>query len=405
MRVVIFSSVPAFPATSGNRARICRLAEELVGSGFSVLFVYAPLRREDVDAEAHKRLFGKDGFLVLGAASKVTFRALLFRLSVRLRRGLSYVAASCWDRFAYLPVDHAFDPRWLVELRGLLSEADAVVSEYVFSSRVLEVAPSQALKIVDTHDVFANRHRRFMSAGRASGYWLTLSPEDEFGALGRADVILAIQSHEAEYFRAGLSRRQWPGKQVVEVGHMTRGEVVDGVPGLRSATFVASRSAANIQGLAWFIEAVVPKVLERIPDFRLNLVGSICEAVKDAGFLRKWGVVDSVERVYREAPLAINPVLVGTGLNIKLIDALALGIPVVSSMTGVRGVDPEFLGGVSVVQDSNPDEFANELCRLLLDDDLRNDLSARASADAMRWNSIQRERLMSVFKRKSMHAP
>ena len=111
----------------------------------------------------------------------------------------------------------------------------------------------------------------------------------------------------------------------------------------------------------------------------------------------KLGRVEHVADAYLRGPILINPITAGTGLKIKLLEAMSLGIPAVSTAMGVRGIDEIFLSGALVIPDGDAQAFADALVRLMSDTALRMELGAKATGSAELWNSSQRNALRSTL--------
>ena len=77
---------------------------------------------------------------------------------------------------------------------------------YVFLSRALEAAPPGVLTLIDTHDRFADRQRQYRPFRAEPNFFYT-DRAGEAAGLARADIVLAIQSEEAAYFRTITDRR------------------------------------------------------------------------------------------------------------------------------------------------------------------------------------------------------
>ena len=111
----------------------------------------------------------------------------------------------------------------------------------------------------------------------------------------------------------------------------------------RTMLFLGSfRHIPNQHALAWFTRDVLPRVLERCPDARLVVVGSdppprhsLPEAA-DAIELR--GFVDDVREPLSRYAVFVCPILSGSGMRVKLLEAFAAGIPVVSTRVGAEGL-------------------------------------------------------------------
>ena len=91
------------------------------------------------------------------------------------------------------------------------------------------------------------------------------------------------------------------------------------------------------------------------------------------------GFVDDLESLYNDSKIVINPIFEGTGLSIKLHEALAAGRAVVSTPIGCRGIDPA--SGVLLCGDMKrqPRHAAELVLDLLADDQKREAMEARAA--------------------------
>jgi polysaccharide biosynthesis protein PslH len=97
--------------------------------------------------------------------------------------------------------------------------------------------------------------------------------------------------------------------------------------------------------------------------------------------------------VFAQAPLSINPMLAGTGINIKLLEAMAAGVPTVSTATGARGLPASLRAGICVVADDQASAFAAEIIRFAGDATLRRETGLAAREDARQWNARQQAEL------------
>lgn len=118
------------------------------------------------------------------------------------------------------------------------------------------------------------------------------------------------------------------------------------------------------------------------------------------GGVLKLGRVENLKDAFTRAPLSINPITLGTGINIKLLDALAAGVPTISTQTGVRGLSEGYRGGVIVVEDGDHQAFANAIMRLSSSREQRQELGNNAFLDAVEWNRRQMTVLGNILKGK-----
>lgn len=386
MRVVLVSSFPAFPSTAGNRSRIRQLALSIKALGHDLTFVLLESKWEACDDAAHEAAFGHGNYIRI---EKKCWRARWARdvtmgAAKRALRMLGVKAAY------YSTLDRFRDRHFVERLAGLDVRPDAVVVEYVLDSWAFDAFPKNARRILDTHDAFADRHKGYVARG-IENYWVSLRPQGENIGFRRADVVLAIQQDEAQRFRRQLaSNGKADNPEVAVVGHLlelgdsTVDYQIDG-----SAVFVASDNPANRHAIHAFIDGVLPRVVREVPGFDLKLAGSICGAVGDVRNVTKLGWVDDLGTVFAQSPFSINPMLTGTGINIKLLDAMAAGVPTVSTATGARGLPESLRQGVCVVADGDAEGFAVAMIRLASDPKLRREMGLAAQQDARSWQDEQ----------------
>ncbi|ANB75647.1 hypothetical protein AYM40_25230 [Paraburkholderia phytofirmans OLGA172] len=389
MKVAIVSPIPLFPLNAGNRSRVLNLARAIRSLGHEVHFAYLETRQpEGIDIEAHRDEFGIAGVTVLRrtGAALWTYRAK--RVAWLLRRTAARVLVR--REAYYTGLDELFSATFSSQLRRLQGERgfDAVFVEYVFYSRALDAFPDSVIKVLDTHDIFADRHVPFIGRPGAMNYMFSISPSREEDGLRRAHVVLAIQSDEG----AALSERladEGQGPEVAVLSHL-----LETIPGIDSrlhpdAAFLGSNNQPNRDALAYFMNDVLPRITAEVPQFRLHLLGGIAGAVDDHPNLIRRGPVKDLAEAFASAPISINPMLLGTGINIKLLESMQYGLPVVTTRLGARGLSSNCLRGVTVVGDRDAQGFADAVVKLVRDANRRAAEGAAARDSARVWHEMQ----------------
>jgi glycosyltransferase involved in cell wall biosynthesis len=124
---------------------------------------------------------------------------------------------------------------------------------------------------------------------------------------------------------------------------------------------------ANVDGLEWFIDAVWPVVLRRLPGATLTVAGKSATTMKflrGAAGVRYVGYVADVASVTNAADIAVVPLRIGGGMRVKVLDFLSRGLPIVTTAVGSEGI-PRIYGGREVYRVADtPTEFANQLVDL-----------------------------------------
>jgi glycosyltransferase involved in cell wall biosynthesis len=111
----------------------------------------------------------------------------------------------------------------------------------------------------------------------------------------------------------------------------------------RRIVFVGSMSYhANVDAIIPFVRQAWPPIRERFPEWRLTIVGSnpvpAVLALGNEKHVEVAGTVPDVRPYYREALAAIVPLRVGGGTRLKILEAMAAGVPVVSTTLGAEGL-------------------------------------------------------------------
>jgi glycosyltransferase involved in cell wall biosynthesis len=113
--------------------------------------------------------------------------------------------------------------------------------------------------------------------------------------------------------------------------------------------FAGSGHAPNLEAAAVIIEAA-----RLLPEIGFDLVGDLATQLADASLpanVVMHGRVSDAQKqwLFAQAALALNPMKVGSGSNLKLVDYLAAGLPVLSSTVGARGFSPALVDCLELV--------------------------------------------------------
>jgi len=145
------------------------------------------------------------------------------------------------------------------------------------------------------------------------------------------------------------------------------------------------RHIPNVHALEWFVKRVLPRVLERQPDARLIVVGAEPPplfSLPDFGSaIEIRGFVDDIREPLGRYAVFVCPILSGSGMRVKLLEAFAAGIPVVSTRVGAEGLAGED-GRLCALADE-PDEFAERILELFRDPEKAAALACRARQEVV----------------------
>jgi len=199
-----------------------------------------------------------------------------------------------------------------------------------------------------------------------------------------SDALVAISEDDLEAFRAlGFSKPA----TVIPVGVDTGGcaAAPDGAPGI---FFIGSLDyRPNAEGLAWLADEVMPRVRRLAPSLSVVVAGSnppeeLARRAEDAG-IRMVGQVDDARAFMSASGVMAVPLLSGSGIRVKIAEAMALGVPVVSTSLGAAGLALE--SGRELVIADGADAFARALV------DVEGDAALRARLALASRDFVARE--------------
>ncbi|MBI5877787.1 MAG: glycosyltransferase [Chloroflexi bacterium] len=137
---------------------------------------------------------------------------------------------------------------------------------------------------------------------------------------------------------------------------------------------------ANFQAVDYFLREVWPAVLQAEPRAELWITGRTDDATRNrvppAQRVLFTGYLADVKPAVAEAAVCIAPLQVGGGTRLKILEAMVLGTPVVSTSKGAEGL--EVRDGEHLLIGDTPEQFAAQVVRLLRDEELRDRLAANA---------------------------
>lgn len=218
----------------------------------------------------------------------------------------------------------------------------------------------------------AMRAAAFVEARRVRRY--------EARVAGRADLVFAAPNDARELIAAGVdARRIADTYHLGDDAHLALPDLRfdDTIRKLMYVGFLGWEP--NVQGLLWFIEQVWPQLVLRHPDLRFDIVGKnpdqrLRDAVAAHPAITLTGYVADLDSVYRDSRVSVAPLLFGSGMKVKVLDAMARGIPTVTTSVGAEGIDIE--NGRELLVADDPLRMADAIDALLENRDMWERLQA-----------------------------
>ncbi len=136
--------------------------------------------------------------------------------------------------------------------------------------------------------------------------------------------------------------------------------------------------APNIDAVSYFAEEIWPKIVKQIPDAKFIIAGQRpvpkVLSLKSEN-IQVTGFIPNLADEYSKAHVVVSPLRIGAGTQNKVLEALSMNIPVVSTNVGYSGLELEKDEGI--ILSLNADEFAQNVIQILSDDHFRNTLGSK----------------------------
>jgi sugar transferase (PEP-CTERM/EpsH1 system associated) len=261
---------------------------------------------------------------------------------------------------------------------------------------IIRSACKRPLVICDWHNIESELMRRYSQREpnllrRAyAGKTARLMSDFESRALCEFDAHLVVSQKDAERLRnLNSEARVFVIENGVDTGYYSDAQIEKAAaaprdaPGKKRIVFVASMDYhANIEGAVSFAREVWPRLHARKPGLVFTIVGrdpsKEVRALALTPGIEVTGTVDDVRPFYGNAVAAIVPLNVGGGSRLKILEAMAAGVPVVSTTLGAEGLD--VLPGENILIADTNEQLVEAIDGVVEDEERRNRLGAAGRA-------------------------
>lgn len=242
-------------------------------------------------------------------------------------------------------------------------------------------------RILDLVDVDSLKWEAYAAVARGPKRWLYAAEARRVAALERqavetCDAVLLVSQAELDAFHAKADNVHAMGNGVdTEYFRTDAVEPMDLGP--KAVVFTGTMSyAPNAEGASWFVREVWPAVRETHPSATFTIVGrdptpSVRKLAETPG-VTVTGSVPDVRPYLTSAKLAVCPLLTARGIQNKILEALAMGLPVVATPQAAEGLGRT--PGEPPLAADEPDRWRDRLAALLCDEPALNRMSAAGRA-------------------------
>lgn len=391
-KIVILSERLPYPPTSGTKNLLynyCKILHEC----FHLEVVNISFTEQDDDITLKPDFISKT--YLLPAPSNITKLKNLLYKTLLLRKYPIQVSLF-WDKKIKKEIFDILDKE----------QPDFLIADFVRTTEYLKDYP--IYKIADLQDLLSLRYERQLKVDLASvnpyGAYLFRLPKfaqqflqmrtlkklvmkTEIKLLKKFEVNVGEQYDRVMFVAENEGRifDKMTGKEKslivplgVDVEFFSQNLFIERIP--HSIAFMGALNVAhNENGILHFINDVFPLVLSRIPDARLLVVGGgITENLKKAAneHVEFTGRVEDVRTVVGACEVFVCPLQFGSGIKTKNLEAMAMGVPVVTTTIGAENIHA-VNGRDWIVADDNQD-FADQVVRLMEEPELRQMLRQNA---------------------------
>jgi len=271
-------------------------------------------------------------------------------------------------------------------LRKEAEKSDVIILSHPWAYPIIKTAININKKILiyDSHNCEALLRRSILGTTPFAQCLTELVDFVERELCESSDLILACSEEDKEHFISlyGISASKievFPNgvdtNKVVPVDEATKKKSKELLKlSGKIAIFIGSNYPPNVEA----VEYILTKLAEKCPQVTFIIVGGAGERLKsNRNNVKIFGKVSEEEKVllYSASDIAINPMLNGSGTNIKMFEYFAAGIPAISSPVGARGIQGEDAFVISELSN-----FDSMITKVLSDNEIYQRLSSKARA-------------------------
>ncbi len=150
--------------------------------------------------------------------------------------------------------------------------------------------------------------------------------------------------------------------------------------------------APNVDAVQYFVQDILPLIHKRHPQAEFIIAGQrpvkkVSDLASDK--IKVTGFIKDLAAMYNQASVVVAPLRFGAGTQNKVLEAMAMGVPVVCSHIGFKGLGIE--SGEGAIMRQSPAEFAEAVCQLLSDEKQRAIVGQKGAVvirNGFGWDSI-----------------
>ncbi|TDL51864.1 glycosyltransferase [Paenibacillus dendritiformis] len=390
-KMLLLSTYPVHPRSHGGQLRIYHLYNNL-SNNFDVTI----LSVSNVDQE---KFDGRVGFLrEISIPKSIKHHDLEWNIEKKVGIPITDIV---------MPELIRYTPEFMDELERIVSDVDFIVLAHPYFSTVVEKYKGQKSVIYDSHNVEYLLKKSMLKDNTTSRDLLQKLKETEQLACSISDYIYTCSNEDLDNMEDLYNIDRSKATVVpngVDVSSSQYQSPNDretikrklGITEEKIIVFIGSWHKPNLEA-AEFIIQMATKLME----YKFILMGSLGGAFSNRSLPTNVVMTGLVEEklkaaIYSIADIAINPMINGSGTNLKIAEYMSHGIPVISTDVGARGYDFDEKEQIVI---ANIEDFPAKIESLIKDSTKRNQLSQNGRAYIKRkydWKELSK-RILKNF--------
>ncbi|MCZ7403140.1 MAG: glycosyltransferase [Candidatus Methanoperedens sp.] len=341
-KILVLSTYSIFPPRGGGQHRLYNLYKNL-----SKKFDVTVLSLIEFGKTSSAKVLDNDLKTVCIPQSEKHAR---LQWDVEQKLGLGLFDVLCIEN-----VVHSIE--YVEKMKELAKKSDIIICSHPYLFNLIKKENTRQIIVYDAIDIEFVQKESYLKKSKnynlIDQIW-----EIEKRACSESDIIFATSAEErntlSELYKVPVEKIFIVpnGVDIKNVPFFTieekrKQKELLGLSDYTTVLFVGSWHPPNLEAMKFIVDILAKKR----KDFLFFIVGSINDYYKNQSHLLKrypknvmgFGVVDELEKIeiYKASDIAINPMMSGSGTNLKMLDYMASGIPIISTPIGARGLEIE----------------------------------------------------------------
>lgn len=397
MKILIIGSNLPFPIIAGGDQAVVNMIDGLQNL-CEIHFIYKSNSKRDDIVSAKKR-WGKVIFHPFTENKSISF--YMSRMAVHFANNYqqSIKSAGCIiSPFLF------YTKRYIEHIQAVASQIspDIIQTEFYPNLELVYALPESIKKIYIQHEIHYTVNEQRYDKNNDWGYFQKFSMSklkaDEIMAMNQYDAVFAFTKSDcASLQKSGVTTPVFNSPVGISKPMQRNLCRFD-----NKIIFVgAGTHTPNVEGLLWFLDKVWQNILKKHNNLKLNVIGKwSSEQINQLSQYKNVvfkGFVPSLQEEY-DGAIAIVPILRGSGMRMKIIDAVNYGSCFISTSIGVN--DMHFEDGRDCFIADAPEEFAEKLSCMIKDNSIRTKFYNNSEKITLEYYSIERlvDKRMQLYK-------